>query len=59
MANNTVGFQTFEFCLDNIKFFRVKAAGFCKNWGVSAHVDVVFHSMGGIGYHITRAEGNF
>jgi hypothetical protein len=36
--------------------FRVKAAGFCKNWGVSTRVDVVLYSMGRIGHHITRAE---
>ncbi len=58
MADNASGFHTFEFCLGNFKFFWVKAEGFCKNWGggVSACVDVVLHSMGRIGHHITRAE---
>jgi hypothetical protein len=29
--------------------------GFCKNWEVSACVDVVLHFMGRIGHHLTRA----
>ncbi len=55
-ADNNGGFQTFEFCFGNFKFFWVKAAGFFKNRGVSACVYVVLHSMGRIRHHITCAE---
>jgi hypothetical protein len=47
MKDNTGGFQTFEFRLGNSKFFLVKAAGFCRNWGMST-------SWEGLG-HITLA----
>jgi hypothetical protein len=37
-------------------FFWVKMAGFSKNCGVSACVNVVLHSMGRTGDHITHSE---
>ncbi len=43
-------------CFCNLNFFQVKVAGFCKNWGVSACVNVVLQSIGRIGHHITRVE---
>jgi hypothetical protein len=33
MTNNASGYQPFEFRFGNLKFFRIKAMGLCKNWG--------------------------
>ncbi len=30
--------------------------GFCKNWGMTAPVNVMLHTMGWGGHHITRAQ---
>jgi hypothetical protein len=51
----------FEFRFCNLKFFRIQATGFCKNWGMTARVNVMLHPIGWGGHHITRAkmEGNF
>jgi hypothetical protein len=44
-ANNAGGFQTFEFHFCNLKFFRIQATGFCKNWGMTALVNMMLHPM--------------
>jgi hypothetical protein len=40
----------------NFKFVWLKAAGFCKNGGMSTHVNVVLDPLGGVRNHITRAK---
>jgi hypothetical protein len=46
----------FEFRSCNLKFFWIKAVGFCKNWAMAARVNVMLHPMGWGGHHITRAQ---
>jgi hypothetical protein len=48
LKNNT----PFELCLGNSQLFRIKAAGFCKNWGVATGVDVMLDPMGSCRLHI-------
>jgi hypothetical protein len=55
-ANNAGRFQMFDFCFCNFKFFWIQAKGFCKNWGMTARVNVMFHPMGWGGHHISRAQ---
>jgi hypothetical protein len=45
----------FEFRFCNFKFFWIRVTGFCQNWGMAARVNVMFHTMGWGGHHITRA----
>jgi hypothetical protein len=51
----------FEFRFGNLKFFWIKAARFCKNWGVAAGVDVMINPMRGVGFTspVLRMEGYF
>jgi hypothetical protein len=46
----------FEFRFCNLKFFWIQAPGFCKNWGMTAHVNVMLYPMGWGGHHIDRAQ---
>ncbi len=41
--------------------FQVQATGFCKNWAMTARVNMMFHPMGWRGHHITcvQNEGEF
>jgi hypothetical protein len=52
MTNDASGFYPFEFRFGNLKFFRIKAAGLCKNGGVAAGVDVMLNPMSWCGLHI-------
>jgi hypothetical protein len=45
MANDAGGFQTFEFRICNLKFFQIQATGFYENWGMTACMNVMLHSM--------------
>jgi hypothetical protein len=47
--------------LGNFKFFRIKAAGLCENWGMAAGVDVLLNPMLWCWLHIpgSKMEGNF
>ncbi len=36
----------FELRFGNLQFFRIEAAGFCKNRGMAASVDVMLNPMG-------------
>jgi hypothetical protein len=56
MTNNASGFQPFEFCFGDLKFFQIKAAGLCKNGGVAAGVDVMLNPISGCGLHIPGSQ---
>jgi hypothetical protein len=43
---NAGGFQMFEFRFCNLKSFRIQGMGFCKNWGMTASVNVMLHPIG-------------
>jgi hypothetical protein len=43
--NDASGFQRFEFRFGSFKFFRIKAAGLCKNWRVATSVNVMLNPM--------------
>jgi hypothetical protein len=46
ITNNASGFQPFEFRFGILKFFWIKAVGFCKNRGLAAGVDVMLNPIG-------------
>ncbi len=55
-----------EFRICNLKFFLIQVIGFCKNWGMTAHVNRMLHPMGcgpqlavGITSPVRKMERNF
>ncbi len=56
MADKASRFQTYEFSFGNLKFFWVKASGFCKDRGVATSVNVVLDPVSEVRNYITYAE---